>query len=258
MIQHHKNRQMTKINPKYEYMRQWIENIPDIFEKEGTAIYEDRNKIKVFVAPDGRKVNVKRYHVPGGLNKFIYSWNIIKPKGQRAFEYPSIMLEKDIYTPEPIALIEERSHLDILGYSYFISVQCDYEHTLYEMGDATPDEYEGIAIALGQFAAFMHEKHILHKDFTPGNILWKKDGEGYHFAIVDINRMYFGEINMMKGVTNLTRLWGPKKFIQLLITEYAIARHFNVDAALAIAIPARARFWKRYQRKHEIEFKLEL
>ena len=30
------------------------------------------------------------------------------------------------------------------------------------------------------------------------------------------------------------------------------------DKALAIAMPARAKFWRRYQIKHEIPFKLEL
>jgi len=249
---------MIRINPRYEYMRRWIENIPDIFEKEGTTIYEGRNKIKVFTTSDGQIVNVKRYHVPSGPNKFVYSWNIRKPKGQRAFEYPDIMLKKDISTPEPIALIEQRGFLHLLGFSYFISIQCDYGHTLYEMGDATPEEYEGMAIALGKFAADMHEKNVMHKDFTPGNILWKKDNQGYHFTIVDINRMYFGNIELKKGVINLTRLWGPKRFIQLLVTEYANSRHFNVDAALNIAMPARARFWQRFQKKHKLKFTLEL
>lgn len=249
---------MIKINPKYEYMRQWIEKVPYFFEKEGTTIYEGRNKIKIFTTSDGQVVNVKRYHIPAGPNKLIYSWGIRKPKGQRAYEYPEIVLSKGIFTPEPIALIEQRGFLDLLGFSYFISIQCNYGHTLYEMGNAKSEEYEDMAIALGRFAADMHEKNIMHKDFTPGNILWKKDEQGYHFAIVDINRMYFGKVEFKEGIINLTRLWGPKRFIQLLITEYAITRHFNVDAALAIAMPARAKFWQRFQKKHKLKFTLEL
>ena len=42
-----------KINPKYEYLRAFIESIPDIFEKEGREIYNKRNLIKVLTAPDG-------------------------------------------------------------------------------------------------------------------------------------------------------------------------------------------------------------
>jgi len=249
---------MIKIVPKYEYLNQWIENIPNVFEKEGKTIYQGRNKIKVFYTPDGLCVNVKRYHIPSGPNKLIYSWNIRKSKGQRAFEYPEIIGKKGISTPGPIALIEERKAFNLLGYSYFISIQCNYGHTLYEMGNAQPGDYEEMAVALGHYAANMHNKNILHKDFTPGNILWKKDAEGYHFTIVDINRMYFGNVDLKQGVINLIRLWGPKKFIELLITEYASARQFDIDTALAIAMTARARFWKKSQKKHKIEFKLEL
>lgn len=111
-----------KINPKYEYLRAFIESIPDIFEKEGREIYNKRNLIKVLTAPDGTQVNVKRFHIPHGLNKFIYSWNIRKPKGQRAFEYPMILKRKGINTPEPLALIEDRNFLNLLGYSYLITI----------------------------------------------------------------------------------------------------------------------------------------
>ena len=65
-----------KINPKYEYLRAFIESIPDVFEKEGREIYNKRNLIKVLTAPDGTQINVKRYHVPHGPNRLIYSWGI--------------------------------------------------------------------------------------------------------------------------------------------------------------------------------------
>lgn len=50
-----------KINPKYEYLKDFLESIPDIFEKEGREIYNKRNLIKVLTAPDGTQVNVKRF-----------------------------------------------------------------------------------------------------------------------------------------------------------------------------------------------------
>ena len=56
-----------KINPKYEYLRAFIESIPDIFEKEGREIYNKRNLIKVLTAPDGTLVNVKRFHINSSI-----------------------------------------------------------------------------------------------------------------------------------------------------------------------------------------------
>ena len=80
-----------KINPKYEYLRAFIESIPDIFEKEGKEIYHQRNIIKVLSAPDGTIVNIKRFHQPRSLNRLIYSWNIRVPKGQRAYDYSFLL-----------------------------------------------------------------------------------------------------------------------------------------------------------------------
>lgn len=110
-----------KINPKYEEMRSFIERIPDVFEKEGRVIYTGRNLIKVMEAPDGTIINVKRYHVPKGPNSLVYSLGIRKPKGERAFEYPMILEKKGIGTPAPIALIEERNAIGLLGYTYLIT-----------------------------------------------------------------------------------------------------------------------------------------
>ena len=111
-----------KINPKYEEMRSFIERIPDVFEKEGRVIYTGRNLIKVMEVSDGTVINVKRYHAPKGPNRLIYSLGIRKPKGERAFEYPMILEKKGIGTPTPIALIEERNAIGLLGYT--ISSPC--------------------------------------------------------------------------------------------------------------------------------------
>lgn len=247
-----------KINPKYEHLRSFIESIPEVFEQEGEEIYNKRNLIKVLTAPDGTQINVKRYHVPHGPNRLIYSWGIRKPKGRRAFSYPMILKDKGIGTPEPIALIEERNWLYMLSYSYLITIQCDYGHTLYEVGNAQPGEYELLAKALAHFAANIHNRHILHKDFTPGNILWKQDEEGFQFMLVDINRMKFGTISKKEGLFNLRKFWGPKDFTHILVTEYALLRNINPEEAVDYVMKERAKFWTKYGKKHEIPFRLEL
>ena len=248
----------TKINPKYEHLRSFIENIPDVFEQEGKEIYNKRNLIKVLTAPDGTLVNVKRYHIPHGPNRLVYSWGIRKPKGERAFAYPMILKDKGIETPEPMALIEERNPFYLLGYSYLITIQCDYGHTLYEVGDAKAGTYESLAKALAHFAAKVHNSDVLHKDFTPGNVLWKQDNEGFHFSLVDINRMHFGPVSTKQGLYNLRKFWGPKDFIRILVTEYALLRNLDVDRSVEYVMRERAKFWTSYGRKHEIPFKLEL
>ncbi len=248
----------TIVNPRFERLREYVESIPGIFDTEGETIYHKRNHIKVMTAPDGTVVNVKRYQVPHGVNRYVYSLGIRKPKGLRAYLYPQRLLERGIETPEPIAYIEERSN-GLLGHCYFVSVQSPYTHTMYELGEAREGEYEEIAKAFGKFTARMHDRQVLHLDYSPGNILFDLRPDGtYRFSLVDTNRMYFGPVDMKKGVSAFKRIWGPKRFFITVVREYARNRGYDADRAEAYALRERSRFWKRYQRKHKVEFNLEL
>lgn len=246
------------VNPKYEPLRAYLERIPTVFEHEGREIYNDRNVIKVLDAPNGTALNVKRYCVPKGPNRLVYSLGIRKPKGLRAFRYPQRLLPMGVDTPEPVAYIEERRG-GLLGYSFFISLQCSYEHTLKDAGNAEQATYEALAEALGRFTASMHDKQVMHRDYSPGNVLYHVDADGhYHFSLVDINRMHFGPVDERQGCLNFIRLWGPKRFFELLVRAYAEARGFDSDACAAFALERRRQFWTRYGKKHRVMFNLEL
>lgn len=246
------------VNPKFGCLREYVESIPRIFETEGETIYHKRNHIKVMKAPDGTVVNVKRYQVPRGVNRYVYSLGVRKPKGLRAFLYPQRLLDRGIETPEPIAYIEERRY-GLLEHCYFVSVQSPYAHTMYELGNAKAGEYEDIANAFALFTARMHDNGIVHLDYSPGNILFDRLDDGtYRFSLVDTNRMYFGPVDMKKGMASLRKIWGPKRFFIIVARKYAEARGFDTGEAVAYALSERAKFWKRYQRKHKVEFNLEL
>lgn len=246
------------ISPRYQALNDWLHRLPTIFEKEGTVVYDSRNLIKVFTLADGTQVNVKRYHAPRGINLLVYSLGIRKAKGLRAYQYPGRLLAAGISTPEAIAYIEER-HAGLLGYSYFVSTQCPYPHRMYEVGNARQGEYEQLAVDFASFTAHIHNQGVMHLDYSPGNILFTRMDDGhYAFSLVDINRMHFGAVSHRRGLANFKRIWGPKDFFVRMIREYARLRQINEEEALSYALLARRRFWTRYQRKHEMDFKLEL
>ncbi len=245
------------INSKYEHLREWLQRLPEDFERLGRVIYDSRNQLRVIEAPDGTLVNAKRYAVPRHINRLIYSLGIREPKGLRAYRYPTRLLQLGIETPEPIAYIEQR-HGGLLGLCYFISVQSPLGHTLYELNKAQQGTYEELADALGKFTARMHECEVLHLDYSPGNILWDKDDDGYHFSVVDINRMRFGKVGIKDGCAAFRRLWGPKRFIELIARSYAQARSFNEDEAVRLTMQARTAFWSRYLRRHTADLEIEL
>lgn len=247
------------INPKYSHLRNFLLSLPERMDSEGTYIYGGRrNLIKSFTAPDGTELNVKRYHVPHGPNRLIYSLGLRTPKGLRAFRYPTLLAARGIETPEAVAYIEQR-HGGMLGLSFFISIQCPYQHRLYEMNEASPELYEPLAKALAHFTAHMHEEGILHRDYSPGNILWDRDADGtFHFSIVDINRMHFGPVSKRQGCSSFRRLWGPKAFFIIMAHEYAMQRGFNPNECEQLVLAYRRKFWKRYMKHHNVEFEVEL
>ncbi len=247
------------INPTYEHLRSYIERLPLVFETEGREIYRLRNLIKVFEAPDGTQLNVKRYHVPRGLSRLVYSLSIRKPKGYRAFVYPNRLLANGIPTPEPVAYIEECNSINMLGYSYFVSLQCPYEYTLYEMITATPTLYMPMADAVAKLATQMHAANILHLDFTPGNILWRKNADGdFNFCIVDINRMRFGQVDFEDGLKNLIKFWGPKEFLSQIFRTYALLHGVDPSFAQRLGLEWRQQFWKHYLKRHQVPFVVEV
>lgn len=247
------------IHPDYEALRDFLLQLPNRMDSEGTYIYGGRrNLIKSFVAPDGTVLNVKRYHAPHGINSLAYSLGLRQPKGLRAWTYPSILNAKGIETPQAVAYIEYR-HCGLIGLSYFISLQCPYRHRLYEVSEAQPELYEPLALALARFTAHMHQQEVYHCDYSPGNILWDRDDDGtFRFSIVDINRMRFGAVSEQLGCECFRRLWGPKAFFRILAREYARLRGFSPDDCERKVMESRRKFWTHYAKHHDISFPLEL
>lgn len=243
----------TEISPRYSHLRPFIESLPARMEHEGETIHNGRNLIKVFTAPDGLRLNVKRYHAPHFVNAIVYSTGMRTPKGRRAFDYPALLLKAGIETPEAVAYIEDR-RMGLLRESYFISVQCPYPNRFYEVLDMDESQYVPLAEAFASFTARMHKARMMHRDYSPGNILWKRDSDGtFRFSVVDINRMYFGDVSLRRGCANFARMWGCKKFFDTIARTYARERDMDEEKCLTEVWNERMRFWRRYMRKHKVE-----
>ena len=143
----------------------FLTSIPSIFDTEGVEIYDGRNTIKSFILPNGETINVKRFRKPSFFNLLVYSFNIRKPKGLRAFQFPYILKKKQIETPQSVAYIEERNGLHLLQYTYYAYIKCPYTNDLYDMGGKRDGEAFERAEALAAFTAHMHNEGVLHKDF---------------------------------------------------------------------------------------------
>lgn len=243
------------INPTYEHLREFIEKIPETFEKEGRIIYSGRNLIKV-MSVDGMEINVKRYGVPALANRVIYSF-FRTPKGRRAFVYPQMLIKKGFETPVPIAYIEKRK-CGLISHSYFVSMQSPYQRNFYEFGNADVEQCKDVIIAFARYTANLHQSGIMHRDYSPGNILFDQIDGQYHFMLVDINRMSFEKISVEMGCANFARLWGQKAFFELLAKEYALARQADSKYCVERVLCCRKKFWTYFAKKHVVKYKLDL
>lgn len=242
------------LTPAYQQHREEVEQIISKFVDCGDIVHEGRNSIKTFHTQLG-DWNVKRYHKPFLLNRFIYSF-LRETKGERAFHYPERVLAANCETPSPIAYVEERNAWGLIGFSYFISEHCPYKRRFYEFGDAAVADCADILVAFASFTARMHESGIYHRDYSPGNILFDFINNSWHFSIVDINRMQFGPVSIKKGCQNFARLWGQPEFFHFLAQAYAQARHADEEQCVQWVMEARNRFWKPRAKHFDLPYQL--
>jgi hypothetical protein len=192
------------------------------FKSSGTLFGDgQRNIIKLFEL-EGKTVNVKSFKIPNLINKIAYKY-FRKSKARRSFEYATLLLEKGIGTPEPIAYLENYTWIGLKD-SYYASehLQCDLTYReLVEIPDF-PD-HENILREFTQFSFHLHESGVEFLDHSPGNTLIKKTTEGkYEFFLVDLNRMNFhDQMDFEQRMKNLSRLTPQKGMIAIMSNEYA-------------------------------------
>lgn len=240
------------VNPSYAGYAGFVDRIPEIFEQQGKTIYKARNEIKVFESA-GRLVNVKQFKVPFFLQRIVYSC-FRAPKAVRAYENAQTLLSKGIETPRPIGYIVSRRG-GLLHCSYFVSFQTEGE-PLYDLGMQPTEKNADVFIALGRYVAGLHAAGVWHADLSPGNILYRRAGGEIRFCLLDINRMSFGPVSVGKGCANFARLWGKEAGFRLMAEAYATARGADPATCVRQVLESRNRFWKKYLRKHTVDFEL--
>lgn len=235
------------INPRYQYLKEFIGNLPSNFDTIGEVLFGGRNIIREIPIGD-LKLNVKSFKVPHIVNQLVYD-NFRVSKARRSFEYANILLERGINTPDPVAYLECKQGLRFMQ-SYYISIQEEFDGLMREFKTGDLIGREDLLRQFAQFTAYMHQKKVLHLDYSPGNILYKYKDQAYHFYLVDLNRMYFGDISIDLGCKSFRRLWGNEEMIKFIASEYAKARNFNQDTCIELTLRYHKEFWKSFTKKH--------
>ena len=212
------------INPKYSFLTDFIYHLPECFFKEGETIYQGRNILKRYDV-QGFHLIVKRFKRPYIINQVVYSF-FRESKARRSFGYSLEVQKRGIGVADPIAYIEIK-HGGLLTDSYYISLYMESMEELREYMAVYKVEDRELRLAFARFTAQMHKAKILHVDYSPGNILVRKQADSYVFALVDVNRMKFKNVSVVDACKNLARLATSRKVLDEVACEYASQRGWN-------------------------------
>ncbi|MWB94791.1 Kdo domain containing protein [Flavobacterium sp. GA093] len=251
-----------KINPFFENNRVSVLDTIKTFSQSGILFGNgDRNKIKLFDL-NGKVINIKSFKIPNIINKIAYKY-FRKSKAKRSFEYATILLEKGIGTPQPIAFLENFSLIGLKD-SYYVSEHLECDLTYRELVEI-PD-FPNHNTILRQFTKFtfdLHEKGVEFLDHSPGNTLIKKrEDNTYNFFLVDLNRMNFHtDMSFEQRMNNFSRLTPKKEMIGVMANEYSkyysdkteteifetmwkATTHFQEEFARKKRLKKKLKFWK--------------
>lgn len=232
-----------------------IQDISD-FSSSGILFGDgQRNRIKLFDL-EGKTINIKSFKVPNLINKIAYKY-FRKSKARRSYEYASILLEKGIGTPQPIAYHENFTLLG-LEKSFYVSEHLQADLTFRELVEI-PDylDHENILRQFTRFSFDLHEKGIEFLDHSPGNTLIKKALDNqYEFFLVDLNRMNFHtEMDLDRRMKNLSRLTPIKEMIAVMSDEYAKLYNKPVHEIFDKMWFYTAEFQAKYEKKRRLKAK---
>lgn len=222
------------VSKEYSGLTDYVKALPVLFRQDkGTVIYKGRNELRE-MNWDGTSVVIKSFRVPNLINRIAYGL-FRSSKAQRSFEYADMLRKEGIGSPAPVAYYTERNGL-LFTRSYYVSLksECPYSYVHLMRGDY-PGQEE-ILRAIARTTAALHERGYLHKDYSRGNILFRKTEKGVEVEIIDLNRIRFREVGMEEGCRNFERLPGTPEMFEILADEYAKARGFDAQECLKLIL----------------------
>ncbi|WP_050701033.1 lipopolysaccharide kinase InaA family protein [Dysgonomonas sp. BGC7] len=243
---------MTKIklviDEKYQDIDGFIEGLPMSFLQSGEVVYSGRNLIKTFEV-GGFKLNVKSFKKPLFINQVMYA-TFRKSKAKRSYLYAHMLKKDGFHTPDPVAYMELKKY-GLLKYSLYISIHEEFDGMMRELLHGTVTDHEELIKEFAVYTARLHEKKILHLDYSSGNILYKRHNNKYTFYLVDLNRMKFNKtIDLDTACFNFRRLWGSDEMMALFAKEYAKERNFDETTCLNKIFEYRKKFWGSFKKQH--------
>ncbi len=226
---------------KYE---SFLVNIRNYFNKSEQSIHKARNEIKI-IDYNSIQYVIKSFKIPHFINKIVYTF-FRDSKAKKSYDNSIKIID---FVPKPIGYIEFKK-FGLLYDSYFISENFNYDFTIREL--LFDDSFEDKEIILKEFATFtnrLHEQGIYHLDYSPGNILIKKENDKYIIKIVDVNRIKFISFDNDTRAKNFARIWLNNDDLSYIVKEYTLLNDLEFEPFNTLAL--------KYSQKHKDKVNLK-
>ncbi len=218
------------IDKHYNHLLPFAKNIQEQFKGDSETIHDGRNILRIFDVKN-TKVVVKSFKIPNIVNQIVYSF-FRDSKAARSYMYSQKLLELGIATPHPIAFVEQRN-LGLFKQSYYICEHFDFDFEIRAvLKDAAFADRERIFKEFAGFSYKLHEAGVYHVDYSPGNVLIKKEDNHYTFMIVDVNRMEFMKFTDELRMKNLSRFSASAEDTKIIAKFYAEVAGIDVNWAV--------------------------
>ncbi len=237
------------VAPEFNFIRDYIEDIPEKFHSISTVLHAKRNVIKED-SVKGIRLVIKSYSGIYLANRIRYTY-FYSSKAQRAFENAQILLKNGFNTPRPIAYIEITRN-GLIDQMYFICEFSDFE-PLNVINGTSAEKSLPLLLEIAQHTFRLHQNNIYHIDYSSGNILFRKNNNKYELALIDNNRMSFGDVTFEKGIQNFARLELPVEHLTRIAKDYSRLWRVNELVGIQHLFQYKENYLKKRLRKKSLK-----
>ena len=207
----------VKINPDFEKYKDFVVSMPQESYTLETVFCNKRNTVGTVRMDDGTPVVVKKFKRPTLVNCVVYTYFRL-PKTQRAYNNALYLTQHGFDTALPIGYVEIFKN-GFYHTGYFAQTFLPHETLRQAVARLENDEAEMSRLGSDflDFLISMHEKDILMGDNNIDNFITHKDRGHYHFALIDVNRLYYGKkLSLKKIVFSFKQLNMPEEMEEKL------------------------------------------
>lgn len=214
------------IHKEYRELESWIHAIPFQKMEEDHVFCENRNRV-VLTHYQGKAMVIKKYKRPLLFNRIVYSF-IRKSKPERAYFNALRLQQMGIKTACPIAYIVEKKY-GLYDIGWFVSEYVQAPTLKEVCADLPLDKLEKLSYDFAIFSHDVFKKGVIDKDFNSSNIMVREDSGNYQFALIDVNRIKWGESNLAEQMRTMERLDLKPMEMTVILSMYAQLCESDLD-----------------------------